>query len=236
MNGNEIVTCRQLTKRYGKKLALDHMDLNLPNGKIIGLAGPNSAGKTTLIKTLAGLLQPTEGLALVDGELPGIYTKSITSYMWDKPAFNEQLRIHDLQDMYTDFFQDFDSAKAMDICRTLKLDPSSKIKTLSKGTKEKLQLMLVMSRRAKLYLLDEPLAGVDPAARDFIMKTIVSDYNEAGTVLISTHLITDVERLLDQVVFVNEGRVILHRDADEIRETEGKSVDELFRDMFRFVG
>ncbi|MCF0151435.1 MAG: ABC transporter ATP-binding protein [Firmicutes bacterium] len=233
---NPIVTCTQLTKRFGSTVALDGLDLKLQRGKIIGLAGPNSAGKTTLIKTLEGLLQPTGGTVLVDGQKPGPYTKSVTSYMADRPSFADWMKVQDLMDIYSDFFADFDPVKAQEICNALKLERGSLIKTLSKGTKEKLQLMLVMSRKAQLYLLDEPLAGVDPAAREYIMKTIVAGYNEAGTVLISTHLITDVEKLLDQVVFLNRGRVILHRDTDEIRETEGRSVDELFRDMFRFEG
>ena len=234
MNTSNIIQCSNLPRTFGKTIALNGVDLSVGRGRIVGLAAPNAAGKTTLIKILAGLLQPTAGTALIDGEAPGIYTKSITAYLPDRPSFPDWMKVQDSIDIYADFFADFDSEKAGDICRTLKLDRSAKIRTLSKGTKEKLQLMLVMSRKAQLYLLDEPLAGIDPAARDFMLHTIVAGYNEEGTVLISTHLITDVEKLLDEVIFLKEGTVVLHRPADEIRETDGKSVDELFREMFRF--
>ena len=231
---NELVTCRALSRSFGSLKALDSLDLTLERGRIVGLAAPNGAGKTTLIKILAGLLQPTSGSALIDGHSPGVYTKSITAYMPDRPGFPEWMKVQDSIDLYTDFYKDFDLSKANEICRTLQIDPNARIKTLSKGTKEKLQLMLVMSRSAQLYLLDEPIAGVDPAARDFILQTIVAGYNESGTVLISTHLITDVEKLLDEVIFLRDGKLLLHRAADDIRETEGKSIDELFRDLFRF--
>ncbi len=231
---NELVTCSALSRSFGSLKALDSLDLTLERGRIVGLAAPNGAGKTTLIKILAGLLQPTSGSALIDGHSPGVYTKSITAYMPDRPGFPEWMKVQDSIDLYTDFYKDFDLSKANEICRTLQIDPNARIKTLSKGTKEKLQLMLVMSRSAQLYLLDEPIAGVDPAARDFILQTIVAGYNESGTVLISTHLITDVEKLLDEVIFLRDGKLLLHRAADDIRETEGKSIDELFRDLFRF--
>ena len=231
---NELVTCSALSRSFGSLKALDSLDLTLERGRIVGLAAPNGAGKTTLIKILAGLLQPTSGSALIDGHSPGVYTKSITAYMPDRPGFPEWMKVQDSIDLYTDFYKDFDLSKANEICRPLQIDPNARIKTLSKGTKEKLQLMLVMSRSAQLYLLDEPIAGVDPAARDFILQTIVAGYNESGTVLISTHLITDVEKLLDEVIFLRDGKLLLHRAADDIRETEGKSIDELFRDLFRF--
>ena len=234
MNTSEIIQCTNLQRTFGKTKALNSVDLSVGRGRIVGLAAPNAAGKTTLIKILAGLLQPTGGSALIDGELPGVYTKTITAYLPDKPCFPDWIRVQDSIDIYADFYTDFDRNKANEISRTLKLDRNVAIRTLSKGTKEKLQLMLVMSRKAQLYLLDEPLAGIDPAARDFMLHTIVAGYNEAGTVLISTHLITDVEKLLDEVIFLKEGSVVLHRSAEEIRETEGKSVDELFREMFRF--
>ena len=226
MNTNEIIQCSNLQRTFGKTVALNGIDLTIGRGRIVGLAAPNAAGKTTLIKILAGLLQPTAGFATIDGELPG--------NLPDRPCFPDWMTVQDSIDVYHDFFADFDSLKAGDICQTLHLDRSAKIRTLSKGTKEKLHLMLVMSRKAQLYLLDEPLAGIDPAARDFMLHTIVAGYNETGTVLISTHLITDVEKLLDEVIFLKEGKVVLHRAADEIREAEGKSVDELFREMFRF--
>lgn len=231
---NKLVECFKLHKEYGNVVALDSVDLTLESGKIIGLAGPNSAGKTTLIKILQGLVQPDSGAVSVCGMTPCPRTKAMVSYMADRASFQDWMKVQDSIDLYTDFFADFDTDKAKDICSTLRLNPNDRIKTLSKGTKEKLQLMLVMSRRAKLYLMDEPLAGVDPAAREFIMQTILSDYHEDGTILISTHLITDVEKMLDETVFMNQGRIILHRSVDEIRETEGKSVDELFRDMFRY--
>ncbi len=232
---NEIVKCMALSRNFGNTRALDSVDLTLERGRIVALAAPNGAGKTTLIKILNGLLQPSSGVALVDSSIPGVHSKTITAYMPDRPSFPEWMKVQDSIDVFSDFYEDFDLNKANEICRTLHLEPSAKIKTLSKGTKEKLQLMLVMSRKAQLYLLDEPIAGVDPAARDFILQTIVAGYNETGTVLISTHLIADVEKLLDEVVFLREGRVILHRSAEEIRETEGKSIDELFREMFRFT-
>ncbi len=231
---NELVSCSALCRTFGSLKALDDLDLTLKRGRIVGLAAPNGAGKTTLIKILAGILQPTSGSALIDGRSPGVYTKSITSYMPDRPSFAEWMKVQDALDLFSDFYADFDLTKAGEICRILQLDPAARIRTLSKGTKEKLQLMLVMSRKAQLYLLDEPIAGVDPAARDFILHTIVAGYNENGTVLISTHLITDVEKLLDEVVFLQEGRLLLHRSADEIREAEGKSIDEYFRELFRF--
>ena len=234
MNSGEIIVCSNLHRSFGKIKALDGVDLSVGRGRIVGLAAPNAAGKTTLIKILCGLLPPTAGQALIDGEQPGVYTKSITAYLPDRPGFPDWMKVQDSIDIYSDFFSDFNADKAGEICTTLNLDRNAKISTLSKGTKEKLQLMLVMSRQAQLYLLDEPLAGIDPAARDFMLHTIVAGYNESGTVLISTHLITDVEKLLDEVIFMKEGQVLLHRSTDEIRETEGKSIDELFREMFRF--
>ena len=230
---NELVRCSALSRNFGPILALDHVDLVLEPGKIIGLLGPNGSGKTTLIKILNGLLQPTYGTVLIDGKKPGPATKKLIGYLPDRGYFPEWMKVGDMIDLFNDFYEDFDRAKAVDMCRTLQLDPALPIKTLSKGTKEKMQLMLVMSRKARLYLLDEPIAGVDPAARDFIMQTILTNYNEDGTVLISTHLIGDVEQVLDEAVFLQQGRVVLHESVDSIRERTGESVDALFREMFR---
>ena len=230
---NELVRCSALTRNFGPILALDHVDLVLEPGKIIGLLGPNGSGKTTLIKIFNGLLQPTSGSVLIDGKQPGPATKKLISYLPDRGYFPEWMKVGDMIDLFGDFYNDFDRVKAEDMCRALQLDLALPIKTLSKGTKEKMQLMLVMSRNAQLYLLDEPIAGVDPAARDFIMQTILTNYNETGSVLISTHLISDVEQVLDEAVFLQQGSVVLQESVDSIRERTGKSVDDLFREMFR---
>lgn len=233
--GGSLIQCQDVWKRYGKKEALRGLNLTLESGKIVGLLGPNGSGKTTLIKVLNGLLCSEHGTVLVDGEAPGTYTKSIISYLPDKPYFAGWMKVSDLFDFFGDFYMDFDRDRAEQMCKTLLIDTNLKMKTLSKGTKEKVQLILVMSRRAKLYLLDEPIAGVDPAARDFILSTILNNYNQDGTVLISTHLISDVERVLDEVLFIQYGQVIRQALVDDIREREGKSVDELFREVFRTV-
>ena len=230
---NELVKCTNLSRRFGEVRALDGVDLSLPSGRIIGLLGPNGSGKTTLIKILNGLLQPTSGEVRIAGNVPGVETKKIVSYLPDRGYFPEWMRVGDMIDLFADFYADFDRAKANEMCRALGLDVKLPIKTLSKGTREKMQLMLVMSRAAKLYLLDEPIAGVDPAAREFIMRTILTNYSEDGTVLISTHLILDVEQVLDEAVFLRQGQVVLHESVDSIRERTGGSVDQLFRDMFR---
>lgn len=230
-----LIQCQDVWKSYGNKEALRGLNLQLESGKIVGLLGPNGSGKTTLIKTLNGLLCPDKGTVLVGGHVPGVYTKSIVSYLPDKPYFAGWMRVDDLLDLFEDFYADFDRAKAEEMCRVLQIDTNLKMKTLSKGTKEKVQLILVMSRKAKLYLLDEPIAGVDPAARDFILTTILNNYNPEGTVLISTHLISDVERVLDEVVFIQEGQVLRQELVDDIRQEEGKSVDELFREEFRTI-
>ena len=230
---NELVRCTNLSRSFGEVRALDNVNLSLPGGRIVGLLGPNGSGKTTLIKILNGLLQPTAGEVRIAGDMPGVGTKRIVSYLPDRGYFPEWMRVGDMIDLFADFYADFDRAKANDMCRVLGLDEKLPIKTLSKGTREKMQLMLVMSRAAKLYLLDEPIAGVDPAAREFIMRTILTNYSEDGTVLISTHLILDVEQVLDEAVFLRQGEVVLHESVDSIRERTGGSVDQLFRDMFR---
>lgn len=232
---NDLICCKDLSKGFGPALALADVNLTVGRGKIVGLLGPNGAGKTTLIKLLNGLLQPTKGEIYIDGQKPGVYTKSIVSYLPDRMYFDDSRTVADMMELFSDFYADFNRTKAEDMCRTLSIDMNSRIKTLSKGTKEKVQLMLVMSRAAQLYLLDEPIAGVDPAARDFILNTILTNYNDNGTVLISTHLITDVERVLDEVIFLKQGRVIMQESVDNIRERERKSVDALFREMFKSV-
>jgi ABC-2 type transport system ATP-binding protein len=209
------------------------VDLTLGRGRIVGLLGPNGSGKTTLIKILCGLLQPSSGLALVDGEPIGPHTKSVISYLPDRMYFADWMTAKDLLGLFTDFYDDFDQEKALSMCRSLGVDPRSRVKTMSKGTKEKVQLVLVMARRAQLYLLDEPIAGVDPAARDYILNTILTNHDQNGTVLISTHLISDIEQVLDEAIFLKEGLVVLHDTVDNIRQREGCSVDSLFRTIFR---
>lgn len=228
-----IIRCGGLTKNFGGKTALSNVDLEVGRGRIVGLLGPNGSGKTTLIKLLCGLLQPSAGFLMIDGREPGVYTKAVTSYLPDRMYFADWMCAGDLVGMFDDFYGDFDRKKATEMCSMLGIGPRDRIKTMSKGTKEKLQLSLVMSRAAKLYLLDEPIAGVDPAARDFILSTILTNYNENGTVLISTHLITDIERVLDEAIFLRCGSVVRHESVDSIREREGKSVDALFREIFR---
>ena len=229
----QLVTCTALTKRYGSKTALTGVNLELGRGRIVGLLGPNGSGKTTLIKILCGLLQPTDGAILIDGQSAGPYTKSVISYLPDRMYFADWMKATDLFDLFADFYADFDRARAMSMCASLGVTPSDRLKSMSKGTKEKVQLVLVMARKAQLYLLDEPIAGVDPAARDFILGTILTNYNEDGTVLISTHLISDIEKVLDEAIFLKQGHITLHDTVDNIREREGKSVDALFREVFR---
>jgi ABC-2 type transport system ATP-binding protein len=228
-----LMECHGLYKSYGLRAALRGIDLEVGPGRIVGLLGPNGSGKTTLIKLLCGLLQPTTGWLTVDGSAIGPYTKSVISYLPDRMYFADWMKATDLFDLFQDFYSDFEYEKALAMCQSLGVEPRDRLKAMSKGTKEKVQLVLVMARKAKLYLLDEPIAGVDPAARDFILRTILTNYNEEGTVLISTHLISDVEKVLDEAIFLKEGKIILHDTVDNIREREGKSVDALFREMFR---
>ena len=230
-----LAECHGLTKRFSGKTALDGVDLRIGRGKVIGLLGPNGSGKTTIIKILNGLLQPTSGEVLINGQKPGVYTKSIVSYLPDKTYFADWMTVKDLINMFHEFYGDFDSAKAEKMCAAMEIAPADRIKTMSKGTKEKVQLILVMSRKAELYLLDEPIAGVDPAARDYILSTIINNYNEAGTVILSTHLISDIERILDEVVFISQGKIVRHEAIDDIKEREGKSIDGVFKDTFKVV-
>ena len=229
----ELLNCTGLTKAYGKKTALDHVDLHLEPGKIVGLLGPNGSGKTTLMKLANGLLQPTEGSITIAGSAPGPETKEIVSYLPDAAWLPDWMQVEQLIEMFRDFYTDFDPAKANEMLAKLELDPKEFLKSLSKGNKEKVQLILAMSRAAKLYLLDEPIGGVDPAARDYILHTILSNYSEEASVIISTHLIEDIEPVLDEAIFLKEGKVFAHRTVDEIREAEGMSVDEYFREVFK---
>lgn len=228
-----ILEIKGLTKVYAHKEALSDVNLTLSRGRIVGLLGPNGSGKTTMIKTIAGLLTPTSGGVFINGLRPGAATKAMVSYLPDKSYLNDWMKVVDLVAFFADFYSDFDSKKAYDMLERLHIDSSQQLKTLSKGTKEKVQLILVMSRNAQLYLLDEPIGGVDPAARDYILNTIVTNYNPNATVIISTHLINDVEKVLDDVIFLSNGRIGLVSSVDEIREQKQKSVDELFREVYK---
>ena len=228
-----ILECRGLIKFFPNCLALNNVDLTVPKGRIVGLLGPNGSGKSTLIKLANGLLTPTQGTILVDGKAPGIETKKIVSYLPERTYLTEWMTVQDMLDLFNDFYADFNMEKARDMLARLNIQTKSRIKTMSKGTKEKVQLILMMSREAQLYLLDEPIGGVDPAARDYILNTIIGNYNENATVLISTHLISDVEQILDDVIFINQGSVVLTSSVDDIREKQDKSVDALFREVFR---
>ncbi len=227
-----IVQCIGLTKTYGAKLALNQIYLNLERGRIIGLLGPNGSGKTTLIKLMNGLLKPTAGDILVGGVRPGIETKYRISYLPERTYLAHDMKVMEIVEYFRDFYPDFQVERAYDMLARLQIQPYERLKNLSKGTKEKVQLILVMSRNADLYVLDEPIAGVDPAARDYILHTIVSNYNRNATVLLSTHLIADVENILDEVVFIRQGHIILQAGAEQIRRNEGKSVDRFFREVF----
>ena len=235
MKTDKLIECRGLCKRFSNTLALDNVDLEVGRGKIIGLLGPNGSGKTTLIKILNGLIKPTLGDVRIDGEEPGVHTKSIVSYLPDRTYFADWMTVNDVVKMFSEFYRDFDMERALDMCAAMNIGIRDRIRTMSKGTKEKVQLILVMSRKAELYLLDEPIAGVDPAARDYILTTIINNYNEEGTVIISTHLISDIERILDEVIFIRNGKIVRHEAVDDIKEKEGKSIDEVFKDSFKMV-
>ena len=230
---NPILECKGLTRKFNHFFALSNVDLTLERGEIIGLLGPNGSGKTTLIKLINGLLLPTDGQITVNGSVPGVETKKIVSYLPESGCLDERRRISELISYYSDFYSDFDVSRAHTMLKDLDIDPSLRLKTLSKGTKEKVQLILVMSRDAQLYVLDEPIGGVDPAARDYILRTILTNYNEDASVLISTHLIADVENVLDRVLFLQNGQITLNASVDEIRSGHKKSVDALFREVFR---
>lgn len=228
-----ILQCKNLTKVFPGKVALSGVNLEIGRGRIVGLLGPNGSGKSTLIKMCNGLLTPTNGELFIDGNTPGIETKRIVSYLPERTYLNDWMTVRNLVDFFDDFYKDFDKAKAYDMFQRLDIKSDARLKSMSKGTKEKVQLILVMSRDASLYLLDEPIGGVDPAARDYILNTIISNYSENATVMISTHLISDVERILDDIIFINQGSIALVSSVEEIREKNNKSVDELFREVFR---
>ncbi len=235
MRTGKLVECYDVSKAFSGKLALDRVNLSVGRGKVIGLLGPNGSGKTTLIKLMNGLIRPTKGDIYIDGKKPGVYTKSIVSYLPDRTYFADWMTTRDMVNMFSEFYDDFDRYKAEKMCASLNISMGDRIKTMSKGTKEKVQLILVMSRKADLYLLDEPIAGVDPAARDYILTTIINNYNEEGTVVISTHLISDRERILDEVIFIRDGKMVRHESVDDIKEKEGKSIDDVFKDTFRMM-
>ena len=228
-----VLEIKGLNKSYGKKTALTDINLELERGKIVGLLGPNGSGKTTLIKLINGLLTANSGIITVDGNPIGEKSRLSVSYLPDKTYLPDWMKVKDVMKMFEDFYENFDIKKAEDMLGKLNINGEERLKALSKGTKEKVQLILVMCRSAKLYLLDEPIGGVDPAARDYILNTIITTYNPDASVVISTHLISDIEKVLDEAVFINNGSIVLHDTVDNIREKEGKSVDGYFREVFK---
>lgn len=228
-----VLECKGLTKRYGRTLALNDVSFTLEEGRIVGLLGPNGSGKTTFIKLCNGLLTPSSGELRICGYAPGKESKALVSYLPDRPYLPNWMDVTQALDMYEDFYADFDRKRALEMLAHLGIVEKQRIRQMSKGTKEKVQLILVMSRAAKLYLLDEPIGGVDPATRDYILKTIITNYEPQSTVVISTHLIADVEQALDQVIFIDHGSIVLQSDTDLIRAEKGMSVDALFREVFK---
>lgn len=228
-----IVEIKGVTKTFGRKEALKNVNLTIEKGKIIGLLGSNGSGKTTLIKLINDLLVPTKGEVLVNGKKPGVESKKVVSYLPERTYLSSNMRVNEVLNFFVDFYEDFDKEKARTLLKDLDIDENEKLKTMSKGTKEKVQLILVMSRKADLYILDEPIGGVDPAARDYILDTILTNFNKDASVLISTHLISDVERVLDDVIFISKGEIVENTSADELRNKHGKSIDEIFREEFR---
>lgn len=228
-----LVKCDGVCKSYGKNSILKDINLEVPKGKIIGLLGPNGSGKTTLIKIINGLLEANSGTVLVNGEKIGINSKKVISYLPERPYVNFNMSVKELINYFSDFYDNFDSDTAYKLLEKLNLNPNDKLNTMSKGMKEKVQLILVMSRKADLYILDEPIGGVDPATRDYILDTILTNFNDGASVIISTHLISDIEKILDEVIFIKEGSIYLTGDADELRTSRGKSIDEIFREEFK---
>ena len=228
-----VLTCNNLTKYFDHALALDHVNLEIQPGRIVGLLGPNGSGKTTLIKLANGLLTPSSGELRIDGQLPSPATRELVSYLPERPYLADWMTVSQLLDFFCDFYANFDRGAAEKMLMALQISPKLRIKQMSKGTREKVQLILVMSRRARLYLLDEPIGGVDPATRDYIIRTILTNFDENASIVISTHLIGDIEPVLDEAIFLKEGKIFAHRTVDEIRETEGMSVDEYFREGFK---
>lgn len=228
-----VLECKDLSKNYGSTPALNHVSFTIEPGRIVGLLGPNGSGKTTLIKMANGLLTPSEGELLVCNMAPGKETHGVVSYLPERTCIPTWMTARQLLDFYQDFYADFRRDTAEEMLTHLNIRLNQKIKQMSKGTREKVQLIMVMSRQASLYLLDEPIGGVDPATRDYILNAIISNYNPEAAVVISTHLIADVEKVLDEIIFINQGRVVLHSSVDQIREEKGMSVDELFREVFK---
>lgn len=235
MEDNIIVSIKGLTKKYGNFVALNDLEIEIPKGKIIGLLGPNGSGKTTFIKVLAGLLMKYEGQILIDGKTIGIETKKVVSYLPDKEFLDKNWTFKDAIEYFKAFFDDFDEQKAYKLINELKIPTDAKFKALSKGTREKLQLILILSRKAKLYLFDEPIAGVDPVARDIVFKLITENIDPEASAIISTHLILDIEEHLDYVIFIKEGQIVLRNDVTKLRESTGKTINEVFKEVFRYV-
>ena len=231
---NELIRCTGLTKKYGNVLALNNIDLTVERGKIIGILGPNGSGKTTLIKLINGLLTPNGGEILVNGQVPGVETKKIVSYLPDNNFLPAWMTAEQIINLFCDFYDDFRPDLAYEMLERLGVDKKTRLKNLSKGNKEKVCLILIMSRNAQLYVLDEPIAAVDPATRDYVISTIINNYNPDASVLISTHLISDIENVLDEAIFINNGQIVLHKSVEDIREENSKSVDELFREVFKW--
>lgn len=230
---NDIVEFKGVNKSYGTKKVLKNVELNIPKGKIVGLLGPNGSGKSTMIKLMNGLLQPDDGEIMINGMKPSIETKKIVSYLPERTYLNDWMKVSDLLKFFYDFYSDFDVRRANEMIKSLDIDVNEKLKTMSKGTKEKVQLILVMSRKANIYILDEPIGGVDPAARSYILKTILKNYYEDSTLLIATHLISEIENICDEVIFISKGEIVLQGDVESIREEKGKSIDALFREEFK---
>lgn len=228
-----VLDCRNVTKRFGRLTALSDVTFQVEPGRIVGLLGPNGSGKSTLIKCINGLLVPNSGEITVCGQPVGVDSKKLVSYLPERTYLSSWMKVSYVIDMFNEFYENFDRNKAYEMLSRLHIDPGDKLKTMSKGTKEKVQLILVMSRNASLYLLDEPIGGVDPAARDYILNTILTNYNENGSIIISTHLISDIEQILDDVIFIQNSQIVLTSTVDQIRSSEGKSVDALFREVFR---
>lgn len=228
-----LVEFKDVCKSYGNFEALKNINLKINQGKIYGLLGPNGSGKTTMIKLINDLLKPTKGEVLVKGEIPGVNSKKIISYLPERTYFNNNMKVTDILNFFSDFYKDFNYDKALKLLKDLKIDKTQKLKTMSKGTKEKVQLILVMSREADLYILDEPIGGVDPASRDYILKTILNNFKKDASIIISTHLISDIEKILDEVIFIKDGEIVSVDSADNMREKENKTIDQIFREEFK---
>ena len=229
----KLIETQNLNKNFGNKIVLKNINLKINSGKIIGLLGPNGSGKSTLLKIINDLLNPTNGKILIKNKIPGIESKKIISYLPERNHLNLNLKISEIITYFEDFYEDFDSKKALELLKKLNISLNDKLKTLSKGTKEKVALIMVMSRKAQIYILDEPIGGVDPAARDYILETILNNFNKDATIIISTHLISDIEKVLDEVIFIKNGEIILYEETDKLRNKYNKSIDEIFREEFK---